>query len=753
MSLNRIDTIIITWWYNEVCLQLISALAFTNMVKKFGPIIYYVICTIEGVWILVSAISTYTALDVNLNNPLAITQLGAISIIGMFVLVFIFMGILELRSLCDHFSPTKALLNRPAILIWIIGLSTTGITGIYFLGHSLLQLFDLQSMIPLWQLCFIWGFLVLLQLIVLANLQYGRSYWRDALNEVKTKPHTEQIQRRLTPQNIGFALLIISFLIGLTKVYFGRFVDEAETITFGWLISQGDVLYRDIFSHHFPFPYYWVAMVVSFFGNSFISIRISVLMLQVSLFAASMRITKFYLAIAMTSIAWNLINQFHRGQEAIYATFEGILMSVVLILILWIIVQRPIVKVRVLVLIGGLLGLALLTDPLMIYPVSIALLGLLISGINYPKGERWKAGLRHVLFPVLSAALLIGAYGLYLYNSDTFLAFYRETIWFNSEIYSKYVDASPNRVGVLSQNLFSGIKILDSRWYEQLSPFIHLEPYRSVKLDNENQYSSWIFSGFLFRISILICSLGLVLNRKVMAGIFLYVYSGSLLVREDDGLYAIAFTMVSLFAAFYLLFELRKPAHLYETRENQTSKSSPLLRMLRAGWVILLIMIGGMHLWSAGKGGYFIVDNPRAFANSNHVWQYIKFGRDVRELGCNAENLELGVYPINPIVHFVTGIPPVSKYVWMYAWVAEIGQDELIGELKDNPAAVVWIRVERGAGSPDGVAAYMADTIKFLDEVYPIVLNNAIWMSPELAEKCPIVPGETPFTVPVEEGL
>jgi len=673
-----------------------------------------------------------------------------IVISGLMIIAFIILALIELRALFGGYSPVNSLLNRPHKLILTIVLSFTALASVFVLGHVIHRLFELDVIIPLWQQHFIWGVFVLLQLIGLTTLLRGKGYWREARAELINKPYIQKMQSRLTPRNIGYILLAASFLIGLTKVYFGRFVDEAEIITFGWLISRGDVLYRDIFSHHFPFPYYWTAMVVNLFGNSFAAIRISVLLLQVGLFAVSMRITKYYLAIATTSVAWNLINQFHRGQEAIYATFEGIFMSVALILILWILIQSPKVMAGILVLIGSLLGLALLTDPLMIYPTSAALLGLLVSGIKYPRGRRWRVGLQHFLIAALSAALVIGVYGLYLLYSDTLSEFYLETIWFNAEIYSKYVDANPNRVGAILHNLFSGINILDSRWMHELSPFMPMEAYRSVKLEDENLYSSWIYAGFLFRLSILACSLGLVLNRKIAAGIFLYIYSGSLLVREDDGLYAIAFTLASLFAAFYLLFELRKPALLYEAKRSLTKQGNTILQTLRIGWVMLLILIGAMQVWSAVRGGYFIVDNPIAFVNSNHVWQYLKFGKDIRELGCNHEDLELGVYPINPIVHFVTSIPPVSKYVWMYPWVAEIGQDDLIAELRDHTSAIIWIRVERGAGSPGGVAAYMSDTIDFLNKDYQIVLKDAIWMSPELAEKCPLIPGETPFTKPIE---
>jgi hypothetical protein len=97
--------------------------------------------------------------------------------------------------------------------------------------------------------------------------------------------------------------------------YISRFVDEGDTLSVGWMLSQGSILYRDVFSHHFPFPYYWVAGIVRIFGNSFEAVRISVMLLQIGLFAVCMLLTRFYLVIGLTSLVWNLINQFQRGLD------------------------------------------------------------------------------------------------------------------------------------------------------------------------------------------------------------------------------------------------------------------------------------------------------------------------------------------------------------------------------------------------------------------------------------------------------
>jgi hypothetical protein len=90
----------------------------------------------------------------------------------------------------------------------------------------------------------------------------------------------------------------------------------------------------------------------------------------------------------------------------------------------------------------------------------------------------------------------------------------------------------------------------------------------------------------------------------------------------------------------------------------------------------LLVILGAMHFWSAFRGGYFLVDHPFEITNDRHITMYNKLGEEIRELSCNQEDVELAVFPINPIVYFVTGLPPASRYTFMYPWVAEVGQQE-----------------------------------------------------------------------------
>ncbi|MCL4562537.1 MAG: hypothetical protein M1281_18235 [Chloroflexi bacterium] len=107
---------------------------------------------------------------------------------------------------------------------------------------------------------------------------------------------------------VGAGLLAFSFGIGLATLYFTYYnmADEGDTITVGWLISQGQVLYRDIFSHHFPFAYLWVGAVFRLFGPSILAARLSVVVFRTALFAASMKLSRMFFPTGLIAVVWSL---------------------------------------------------------------------------------------------------------------------------------------------------------------------------------------------------------------------------------------------------------------------------------------------------------------------------------------------------------------------------------------------------------------------------------------------------------------
>jgi hypothetical protein len=348
----------------------------------------------------------------------------------------------------------------------------------------------------------------------------------------------------------------------------------------------------------------------------------------------------------------------------------------------------------------------------MVYPALVAFAALFISGAESDPPHRLQGGFRRILPAVIPAILVLGIYALYLVWTGTSQDFYRDTIWFNAEVDAKYENADPNRFGQIGQNLISGLNILSPRYYQQTSPFIALGTDQSIGLAAESGYSKWIFSSFLFRLSILACTLASFLQGRVGIGAFLYLFSTTLLVRDNTGFYTTGFTLVSVFAGFYLLVELRRPILLSKRQNNKGRIASLTRNTMQAGWFSAILVIGLMWFFAAFRGGYFLADHWDALMD-------------------------------NPMAYFVTGIPPASKYGFRYPRVAEIGQQELIDELRQNSAAVILINTSRKAGTPQGITTYLANTIQFLNQncVYWDVNK---WMSPQLASLCSVKPIQNP---------
>jgi hypothetical protein len=220
------------------------------------------------------------------------------------------------------------------------------------------------------------------------------------------------------------------------------------------------------------------------------------------------------------------------------------------------------------------------------------------------------------------------------------------------------------------------LNILNPSYYQQTSPFIALDSNRSIGLATNSGYTTWIFSGVLFRLSILACVVALLLWGRGGIGAFLYISSATLLVRNNTGLYTTGFTLVSLFAGFYLLVELRRPNLLSKSRHNHSSITSLIRNTMQAGWFSATLVIGLMWFFAAFRGGYFLVDHWDALMDNRQVTMYEKLGSSIRDAACDQKDVQTLYYPNNPIVYFVTEIPPASKYTFMYPWVAEIGQQE-----------------------------------------------------------------------------
>lgn len=71
-------------------------------------------------------------------------------------------------------------------------------------------------------------------------------------------------------------ILLFGVLLGIffTNAWHEKYPDEFDNIMGGWFILKGNLIYRDWFTHHGPFPYFLAAFVELFSGQSFVRFRV-----------------------------------------------------------------------------------------------------------------------------------------------------------------------------------------------------------------------------------------------------------------------------------------------------------------------------------------------------------------------------------------------------------------------------------------------------------------------------------------------
>jgi hypothetical protein len=80
--------------------------------------------------------------------------------------------------------------------------------------------------------------------------------------------------RFFVQHRVVLGLFVLTMVIALINTFHERYPDEFDNILGGKYIVQGQVIYRDFFTHHGPVPYVLSALIIPFSGISFVNFRI-----------------------------------------------------------------------------------------------------------------------------------------------------------------------------------------------------------------------------------------------------------------------------------------------------------------------------------------------------------------------------------------------------------------------------------------------------------------------------------------------
>jgi hypothetical protein len=505
----------------------------------------------------------------------------------------------------------------------------------------------------------------------------------------------------LRRNKLGWLLLVISFCVGSLTLYWRAFGDEADNLVIGTLISRGSVLYRDIFSHHFPFPYYWSAAVIAVCGKSLFAARLSVWLFQIASFAVAMGLSRYYLSLGTFALIWSILKPFYNGHMVLYNAFCAPSILVIVAITMAGLQRQIDIDKRHACAIGVFATISLLSDPLSVYAIAVAILFLL------------SVNARHALMAVGIIAVGLGGYASTLVISGTWAAFFNNAIIFNAKIYSKYVYASPARFGKILTTMLTGLGITDGVWF-------NFEPNPSVSAEY-GRFDSWFFTGFLYRFAVLAATVTLVMRREYRSAFFIYLCAASLLVIDRWDFRAQPFIMFStMVIAAVICGEWRRKGTTPAARAVQWGVCTFVTAML--GWLLLqttiLLVQNRSLLGYRATFGAFESERPA-----------------IEAMLCGQKEVKLAIYPASIYYYWFLDRPPVSRYIFMYPWVAEIALPEVLADLqKKGTQSAVFIdnNLLWGKYLPQD---YLKPLLTYLEKNY-VQRSENLFISPALAAKC-----------------
>lgn len=563
--------------------------------------------------------------------------------------------------------------------------------------------------------------------IITQNLKFIASIKREDLQE-RLILLVEKFKHKVFRPSTGYSLLALSALIAISQVFYVYYNigDEGDTFTVGWLIANGGSLYKDIFSHHFPLAYLWVAAVLKLFGASIFAVRFSLILFRISVLAFAMRVSRYYLPLGLASLAWSLVGHLYLGNSMLYQSISGFL-AVSAFAIGLAIITAMIRPQRSNLFVAGLLsGLSIMTDPLMILPAGILIATIAVSASSKLPLRKWlQTGFSRFAIAVLGVFLSISIILVYLFINGSLNDFYQSAILFNATVYSKY--APQIELNDILQPLRSFLDLFNVQWRYYLSPFYEWATFEFL--------DRWIFAGFFFRFSVVLGSVILLVERKFLGALLMYFYGAMLLVRSATFFHASPFVFFSFFCASFLI---SSGVGSVETRANRR-QTYTTREIIQKGFTIVRgisqIIIFLAFLWLQIRGAKYLLDHKSELTFSRNFAVLQGNAGFLRKTTCSLEEARVLVYPLDPMQYFLAEIPPASKYHFMTPWVAEVGLDQVISDLDKGRPQLIFIDRDASIwGYP--VEQYLGDLINFLDEQY-VPLEPGYYASPDLFRICP----------------
>jgi hypothetical protein len=257
-----------------------------------------------------------------------------------------------------------------------------------------------------------------------------------------------------------------------------------------------------------------------------------------------------------------------------------------------------------------------------------------------------------------------------------------------------------------------GLGITDSTWFE-------FDPLK--KIGNGTQFDSWFFTGFYFRFMIIAFTIFLAIRKQYRASVFVYLFAASLLIIHKGGFRSQPFIIVAVTVISAVI-----------SGECWQGEKEKILRTAQRTIVVLSCFI---IFWILIRSAGVFARNRTLLSYAGNVGEMEADARNVKSFACGEANVKLAMYPGAVYYHWFTDLQPVSKYLFMFPWVAEIALDDVIRELaKKDELAIVIIDYDTPVWDKYVPKEYLHPLIDYLEKNY-VKEADGLFVSPELARR------------------
>lgn len=496
-----------------------------------------------------------------------------------------------------------------------------------------------------------------------------------------------------------FSLGVFGVIAILLRTFMGN-LDENDHLTVAYLMTKDLHLYKDIFSHHFPFPYYWTYIFTFLWSDSSpartISIfRLSLTLLQFGIFVLvffSLEKNRTKLLFSLWIILFSLFYAIYQGNLILSESFTAVFIAGYIWILFPILLKWETINLKKAFILIILAAFAFWTQPLL---VGLFIIPFLL-----------KLKKREYLYVFILSFLLIITPVLYLTMNNQLADFINQAIWFNYNIYP---------------HLFFQF-ILPNSTYPPILTTMILFIQNEFKLFTS--IHNWL-QGFQFLSHIAVYYLLYVLMKKKLffnAGIFALIILFSR-IREikvtpgvpfEFGIYP--FLIIASTCCVIMIY------HLYSYKKI---------------WGALLIII---LLFTA-----LLPLKPIFLQSLDKEYNYHVFWSPKQDTGQLIQQLtepteQILIYPHDVDLYYFAQRQPIDRFLYWYLWIDAVDyyKHERIQALQKKPP-IIYV----GNVSHKNDRDYYIRFFPNLTEGYILIKKDGkstgIWLREDLSERTKIL--------------